>query len=109
MDSQDAGKGTAAEFHEAMVTIFKRAIAEVKPAYRARQFLSMVVEHGGVEAAKRLLHTDEEQSGFTRLWEAKKLDLSVEAHVVRPHFSHLFTPEEVATARERLQRYSYQT
>lgn len=109
MSSQDAGKGTAAEFHEAMVAIFRRAITEVKPAYRARQFLSMVIEHGGVEAAKRLLHSDDEQSGFTRLWEAKKLDLSVEAHVIQPRFSHLFTPEEVAAARERLQKYGYRS
>ena len=108
MDDPAVEKGTAAQFHEAMVSIFKRAITEVKPRYRARQFLAMVMEHGGVEAAKRLLHAGEEQSGFTRLWEAKRLDLSVEAHVVQSRFSHLFTAEEVAEAQERLLKHGYQ-
>ncbi len=108
MASQEKHKGNAAEFHEAMVSIFRRALREIRPPYRARHFLAMVVELGGVEAAKRLLHADEEQSGFTRLWEAKRLALSVEAHVVLPDYSHLFAPDELAIASERLHKYGYQ-
>ena len=40
--------------------------------------------------------------GFTRLWELRRLDLTVEAVVLRPEFASLFTPDERAVARQRL-------
>ena len=40
--------------------------------------------------------------GFTRLWELKRLDLTVEAIALRPEFAPLFTAEQLAMARERL-------
>ncbi len=106
-EPDETRKATAAEFHEAMLNIYRRAIKEIKPPYRAKDFLSMVTEHGGVAAAKRLLRTSEKQSGFARLWEAGRLDLSMEAHVIQPRFSHLFTPAEVTSARGRLTKHGY--
>jgi hypothetical protein len=38
----------------------------------------MLLEHGGVETARRLLRKDGISDGFTTLWERKRLDLSVE-------------------------------
>ena len=50
---------------------------------------------------------DEVSDGFTTLWELKRLDLSVEAYVLRPEYAPLFTEEERGIARARLRQYGY--
>lgn len=50
------------EFHQAMLDTYKIAVAECN--YRAKAFLSMVVEMGGLNAAKKLLSTSEAQSSY---------------------------------------------
>jgi hypothetical protein len=67
----------------------------------------MVSEHGGVNANKSLLGADKVQSGFTRLYGLKKLDMSMEAHVLQERFKPLFTPEEIAEAKRRLDELGY--
>ncbi|MBT0651541.1 hypothetical protein [Geomobilimonas luticola] len=92
-------------FHKAMINVFERARDECnfKPTY----FLKMVTEHGGLEAAKRLIASSKPSDGFTKLWELKRLDISVEAVVLSPEFSVLFTDEEKNQARIRLKSYGY--
>ncbi len=46
----------------------------------------MASEHGGVEAAKRLLHAPNVSEGFVTLWEKGRLDLSAEALVLQERF-----------------------
>ncbi len=41
---------------------------------------------------------------FTILWECGCLDLTVEAHVLKPEFTGLFTDEEIGVARSRLEK-----
>lgn len=65
----------------------------------------MVSEVGGVAAARQLLHATTVSDGFTSLWLAKRLDLSVEAHVIT--FADLFTNEERRIAQHRLDEYGY--
>ena len=43
----------------------------------------------------------------SELWRYGRLDLSVEAQVLRPGFAPLFSEEERAMARARLAEYSY--
>ena len=93
------------EFHAAMVKLYETAKREL--SYNATYFLGMISDHGGVEAAHRLLATDKPSDGFTTLRSAGRLDLSVEAHVLDPHFESLFTEEELRTARRRLDQYGY--
>ena len=93
------------EFHAAMVKIYETAKRELN--YNATYFLGMVSDHGGVEAAHHLLATDKPSDGFTTLWSAGRLDLSVEAHVLDRHFEPLFTEAERRTARLRLEQYGY--
>jgi len=88
------------DFHAAMVDSYQQAKSEC--GYVATWFIQMVTEEGGVEAARRLLHTNEPSDGFTTLWEHGRLDLSVEDHVLRPEFAALFTDEERSVARQRL-------
>jgi hypothetical protein len=67
----------------------------------------MVLEPGRVETTSRLLWKDEVSDGFTTLWELKRLDLSVEAFVLRPEYEPLFTEAERGIARARLKEYGY--
>ena len=91
-----------AKFHNAMRDIARKAIAN---GYTPRCFIEMIGKHGGLEAARRLLHTgsDRAQSGLYRLWEMDMVDDSMEALVLAPRFKSLFTNEQYAIARERLE------
>ena len=95
---------TAADyFHRDMVS----TVDELKHRihYNAQRFAQMLHELGGVEAAKRLLLGPTTSDGFTKLWEHGLLALSVEAHVLLPWYEGLFTPEERANARYRLEAH----
>ena len=92
-------------FHRAMVGIYDSAKREA--GYNATRFLQMVSEHGGLNAARQLLHASGVSDGFTALWMAKRLDLTVEAHVLKPEFESLFTADEFRIARSRLDEYGY--
>ncbi len=87
-------------FHHKMRGLYDRSVKECN--YRPTYFLQMVVEHGGFETARRLLHARKVSDGFTTLWENGRLDLSVEAVVLQEPWSDLFTDEELAIAEKRL-------
>jgi hypothetical protein len=99
--------GQEAAFHEAMLEIYERARTECN--YNANRFLKMVGDRGGLEAAKYLLHAPGLSDGFTALWKCKRLDLTVEAHVIKPEWHSLFTEEELGIARRRLREIGYET
>ena len=75
--------------------------------YWASYFLRAVRNHGGVAAARELLRKTGTSPGFERLTAERRLDLSMEALVIKPEFSGLFTPREVQIARERLADAGY--
>lgn len=93
------------QFNEAMLDIYRRAKAEA--GYNATRFLSMVVERGGLETARYLLHAATVSEGYTALWERKRLDLTVEAMVLRPEWQGLFSDVELRIAVSRLREYGY--
>jgi hypothetical protein len=93
-------------FHAAMVSIYERARDET--GYVATRFLQMLAEHGGVETARRLISSDTPSDGFTTLWEKRRLDLTVETHVIDPAFRSLFSPSELRSAERRLSQHGYQ-
>ena len=90
---------TERAFDRAMVAVYKRAKQEA--GYNATRFLQMLSEHGGVETAHQLLLASGVSDGFTALWKAGRLDLSVEYHVLLEEFHELFTEDEreIATVR----------
>lgn len=92
------------QFHEEMVGSYRAA---VEIGYRATGFWGMVIDHGALEAAKRLLREPEEQSGLMRLWELGRLDLSVEALVLQERWDTLFSDEDRQKARDRLDAHGY--
>ena len=93
------------EFTAAMLEIYKRAKDEC--GYNAKVYLAMVTELGALETARRLLHASTVSDGYTTLWEARRLDLTVEAVALQPEWSDLFTDEEKTIARRRLEEYGY--
>ncbi|MGE0388221.1 MAG: hypothetical protein AB7Q97_26155 [Gammaproteobacteria bacterium] len=91
------------EFDKAMRGIYSSAL-NLKPPYRPSEFLRMVQSHGGKETADRLLATSKPSSGFTELFLRGKenLKISVEYLVLQTPWRTLFTEEQLAEARKRL-------
>ena len=87
-----------------MVYVYQSA---KKLKYNAGYFWQMVCEKGGLQTAKHLIHTEQPSEGFSKLWELKRLDLSVEAHVIKPEYKELFTDAERQVCLTRLEEYGY--
>ena len=92
------------DFHQAMLNIYEHAGREA--GYWAHYFLRAVRRYGGLEYARRMLQVrknDSIQKGFQALIDAGRIDISMEALVLRPEFMPLFTNAEIQEARRRLQ------
>ena len=83
-----------------MLTICDRFKREID--YDPVRFRQMVVEHGRPAAARRLLSSSQPQIGLETLNWRGRLAESVEAHVLLPYYSPLFTDEDRRVARQRL-------
>ena len=92
-------------FHRKMVEVYERALRECN--YKASRFLQLVQEQGGFAAARALLASNRHPDGLTRLWEQKRLDISMEALVLSEPWRQLFTPSELAVAERRLRELGY--
>ena len=92
------------KFHSEMVNSYQSA---KKLKYNASYFWQMVCEKGGYQTAKQLIHTEAPSEGFTKLWELERLELSVEAHVIKNEYNPLFTGEERKICYDRLEEYGY--
>jgi len=89
-----------------MIEVYQQALSEV--GYKARRFLQMVGEQGGLRAAKALLVSSKHHSkGLIRLFEAGRLDLSMEATILDEEWSELFSAKELSIARERLRHLNH--
>jgi hypothetical protein len=95
-----AARSLRGEFTRAMLEICDRFKREID--YNPTRFRQMVVEHGGPEAASRLLAGAHVQLGLETLRWHGRLDEGVEAHVLLPRFESLSTDDERRIARARL-------
>ena len=91
---------TEADFHEEMLSLHRRT--GTATGYWPSYFLRSVRTEGGLAVAKKLLAPKQTSSGFDRLVEARRVDLSVEAIVLEERYSHLFTAAELDEAQQRL-------
>ena len=93
---------TEAEFEEALWASCRecRTIG-----YKPTAFERMLRDYGAVTTAQRLLKTFKYSDGFSRLWELRRLDLSLECQVLRHR--GLFTTAELDEARKRLRELNY--
>jgi hypothetical protein len=69
------------------------------------RFAQMISEQGDLATAKQLPWSSAPSEGFTTLWERGRLDLTVEAHVLKAEFALLFTDADRDQARDRLEAY----
>jgi hypothetical protein len=92
-------------FHARMLEVYDQAKNEC--SYNATRFRQLVNAVGGLAAAKTLLNGSRHSEGLTRLWEAGRLDISMEATVLQEPWCRLFSPEELAVARKRLEALGY--
>lgn len=94
------------KFYTAMTDVYRKADKEC--GYRATRFLQMLSEKGGVKTAKELIAKEGGTEGFSKLWQFGRLDLSVEALVLKNEYKELFTEEELRLCRERLEKYKFE-
>jgi hypothetical protein len=93
------------EFAQRMKAVYDRGRTEA--SYNAAYFLSMLSQYGPQETAHRLLASPAISDGFAELWERGRLDLTVEALVIEPQFTQLFSENEIQTAKRRLDQFGY--
>ena len=91
---------TDSEFHDEMVSLYQRTGQAF--GYWPNRFLGSVRKDGGLAVAKKLLVPERVGTGFDRLIEAGRADLSVEFVSVSERYRHLFTQQELHEARRRL-------
>jgi len=77
--------------------------------YNPTRFLHMFREYGGYQTTKKLLHPQGEaiSDGLIKLWECKRLEISIEATVLQHPWNQLFTNDELATAKKRLEKLDF--
>ncbi len=92
-------------FHADMVAGAERLKLEI--GYNPTRFMQMVGELGGVEAARQLLRGRDASDGFSTPWEHHRLDASVEAFVLLPWYSEMFSDQELGTAERRLVEHGF--
>jgi hypothetical protein len=88
-----------------MLRICDQASAEC--GYNPGYFRMMVLEQGGLEAARKLLRGKTHPEGLTRLWMENRLDISMEATILEERWRSLFSAEELELARQRLLALGY--
>ena len=105
------------QFHDDMLDVFRlagEATRRPRPdgttarGYWASYFLRGVRNHGGLEYAHQLLRQEGTTDGFRRLTEEGRLDLTMEALVLRETYVSLFSQEERRIAAHRLAEAGYQ-
>jgi hypothetical protein len=88
-------------FELAMIEIYRRAKEDC--AYDAKRFLIMLKTKGGLATAKELLHNEKSYEGLIHLILCNCKHLTVEAHVLLPEYTELFSDDEKRIARSRLE------
>jgi hypothetical protein len=67
----------------------------------------MLEENGPIDTAILLVMAPKIHEGLSKLWEFKRLDLSVEAIICREPYRQLFSDNVLAQARSRLKELGY--
>lgn len=97
--------------NEFNVRIFETYDLAKNVGYSARRYLQKIRKDGGINSSKYWLNPKKKQQspseGFQTLIKKDKLDISLEALVLRYPFNNLFTKEELDVARSRLIKGGY--
>jgi hypothetical protein len=95
----------ADDFEKAVQAQIREILTTTK--YKPRFYMEMVARHGAVQTAIQLARESAPSEGFTRLWEMKRLDLTVEALMCKPQFASDFDAQDIDAARRKLAKYGH--
>lgn len=96
---------TFLEFTESMLNLQARMGLELgQPSPR---LLRMIRKEGGLRTAVTIVRRKEPSSRFYLLHNQGRLDLSVEAWILQPQWSHLFSTSTKIVAYRRLMEFGY--
>ena len=96
------------EFTAFLLDLANRIKEETEDEYDPTLFRRMVANDGGLVAAQMLIHKGQVSDGYTKLWELGRLDLTLEAQILKnKKYYPLFTEEELETCKNRLKDYEY--
>ena len=76
--------------------------------YDPKKFLQMMNKDGAVEACRQLINAKNVSEGFSKLWEYKQLELTVEDISLEPQWHSLFSDSERRAAAKRLKQYGFE-
>ena len=93
-------------FHDAMLALYEKSKEECN--YHADRLLQEVEQMGGLAVAREQLSNEIPGTALFKFWKLGRLDMCLEALVLRQQFGTLFAEEELANARKRLQHFGYQ-
>ncbi|KRE45821.1 HNH endonuclease [Paenibacillus sp. Soil522] len=93
-------------FHKTVIDAYNTARKEC--GYNASLFIQLINRDGAVKVAQDFLAKDKVTTGFDKLWEKGRLDLTIEASVLLPQYVGLFSLKERKTAYDRLKQYEYE-
>jgi hypothetical protein len=96
---------TAFAFEKDMYRIYHDAKREC--AYAATRYKQMVEHRGGLATAHELLRRTPPPDAMKKLADCGRLDLTVEALVLKQEYRSMFTETELAEARRRLEQYGW--
>ena len=108
MSDPQSGPTPAADNPE-LVKKLRRAVHETYDMLERMGHLDRegLDEFGAMSMLHRYLKAPTTAQSFTRLWEMGRLNLSLEAIVLRPEFQELFSDEERRVAKDRLDAKGY--
>ena len=92
------------ELRKDMINIYNTAKKEIN--YKPGHLLNMISNLGAYETAIRIVTKQNVTSGFDRFWESGRLDLSVEALLIRK-YSQLFSKDVIEICKKSLAEYKY--
>lgn len=78
-----------------------------KIGYNPGRFLQMLEQQGSVATSVQLVMARDYHEGFTKLWELKRLDLTVEAIIQQEPFNNLFAQEVIERAKQKLKEVEF--
>ncbi|OON92967.1 MAG: hypothetical protein ATN31_07415 [Candidatus Epulonipiscioides saccharophilum] len=92
-------------FSKEMLSLYKKINSQVK--YRAQNMLKYINEYGGYQAALKYIYAPSYTNDFSALWEAGRLDLSIEVLLLNPKYDSIVPDSAKDFCKKRLDEYNY--
>ncbi|MEF9960727.1 MAG: hypothetical protein RR448_09785 [Niameybacter sp.] len=82
-------------------------LAQKECGYTSTRFLQTIEKFGGVKTAQEILRKGRLSDGFEKLQQAGRIELTMEASMIKRPYAELFTDDEVNTCYEVLCEHGY--